>query len=230
MLRRRTRLLVAITGLIAGVAMVSPAAAGTGIGALFNLGRSNTVNRTTTLTGTTSGRILALANKGTGSALSLSTRVGQAPMTVTSSTRVTHLNADLLDGLDASAFVKGTGSLVSSRTTMVPVTILTPILEIAGFGEVQAGCGWSGFSNYSIWFQNGPDKATDLWVTYSPSSIAAFHALAPGGGTYISVLMEEASEVYRVTLGSPDGRMSELTVAGVLDGENCLLYASAFGG
>ena len=230
MLRRRTRLLVAITGLIAGVVIVSPAVAGTGIGALFNLGRANTVNRTTTLTGTTSGRILALAITGTGSALSLSTRAGQAPMTVTSSTRVAHLNADLLDGLDASAFVKGTGSLVSSRTTMVPVTALTPILEIAGFGEVQAGCGWTGYDNYSIWFQNGPDKATDLWVTYPATMSASFHGLAPGGGMYISVLMEQRAQEYRVTLGSPDGRMSELTVAGVLQGENCLLYASAFGG
>ncbi len=230
MLRRRPRLLVAITGLIAGVVIVSPAVAGTGIGALFNLGRANTVNRTTTLTGTTSGRILALANTGTGSALSLSTRAGQAPMTVTSSTRVAHLNADLLDGLDASAFVKGTGSLVSSRTTMVPVTALTPILEIAGFGEVQAGCGWTGYDNYSIWFQNGPDKATDLWVTYPATMSASFHGLAPGGGMYISVLMEQRAQEYRVTLGSPDGRMSELTVAGVLQGENCLLYASAFGG
>jgi hypothetical protein len=97
--------LVAITGLALVVA-ASPAVAGTGIGAIFNLGRTNTVNSTTTLTGKSTSRLLQLTNTSTGAALQLTTKSTVAPMKVNSSVVVTNLNADKLDGADAADLMK----------------------------------------------------------------------------------------------------------------------------
>ena len=68
-------------------------------------GVENTVNSVTTLVGTLTDPILRLNNKGTGPALDLKVEPGNAPMTVNSSTQVSNLNADLLDGRSASSFV-----------------------------------------------------------------------------------------------------------------------------
>lgn len=106
------------------------ALAGNGIGAVFNLGATNTVNKTSILAGSTAGAealfyngstastasgaaaygksALAPAflaqNVGGGPALGLHSGQGHAPLTVDSTTKVANLNADQLDGSDASAF------------------------------------------------------------------------------------------------------------------------------
>lgn len=92
--------LVAATVMMAGTAL-----AGTGIGAVFNLGRTNTVNSTTTLTGKASGRMLQVTNKGSGPALGVTVQAGKAPLTVNSTGKVTNLNADALDGSHSTDFV-----------------------------------------------------------------------------------------------------------------------------
>jgi hypothetical protein len=89
--------LAVILALVLGLA--STALAGMGVGAPFNLGQTNTVDRVSTL-----------VNNGVGPALNL--RVGpvtatpannpEAPMRVNSQKVVTHLNADKLDGMHAS--------------------------------------------------------------------------------------------------------------------------------
>jgi hypothetical protein len=89
--------LAVILALVFGLA--SAALAGVGVGAPFNLGQTNTVDRVSTL-----------VNNGVGPALNL--RVGpatatpannpEAPMRVSSQKVVTHLNADKLDGKNAS--------------------------------------------------------------------------------------------------------------------------------
>ncbi len=84
------------------VLVTSTALAGTGIGGVFNLGKTNTVNRTSILTGKTTGRVLQVTSKGTGPALGLNVQAGKAPLTVNSSTRIANLNADLLDGIGRS--------------------------------------------------------------------------------------------------------------------------------
>lgn len=83
--------------LVAGTAL-----AGSGVGKIFNLGVTNTVDATTTLSGTASGTMLQVTNQGTGPALSLGVQSGKAPLAVNSSTRVVSLNADILDGKHAS--------------------------------------------------------------------------------------------------------------------------------
>lgn len=84
---------------------VTTAMAGTGTGSIFNLGRSNSVNNTSTLKGRTGGRMLQLTNSGSGAALGLNVEAGKPAFTTNSSVRVANLNADLLDGMHSHDLV-----------------------------------------------------------------------------------------------------------------------------
>jgi hypothetical protein len=98
--------LAVILALVLGVA--TAALAGTGVGATFNLGRLNTVNQISRLVGSTDNPMLRVDNNGAGTnatALDLQVEPGHAPMKVNSSTRVAGLNADQVDGKDASQFI-----------------------------------------------------------------------------------------------------------------------------
>ncbi len=93
------------------VLIAATALAGTGIGAVFNLGRTNSVDATSILTGSTAGRMLQVTNTSNGSgATGIGIRVstGKPPLVVNSTKKVAHLNADKLDGQDASAFLGAT--------------------------------------------------------------------------------------------------------------------------
>jgi hypothetical protein len=70
------------------------------------LGTKNQAPKTTTLKtlASVNGATLKLKKTGAGPAASFFTQAGRAPFKVKSATKVTGLNADLLDGLDASAF------------------------------------------------------------------------------------------------------------------------------
>jgi hypothetical protein len=110
------------------VLSASAALAGTGVGGIFNLGQANTVNTSSSLSGSTSGAQLAVSNSSTttgnygllvngkslspalvaanstGPAARFTGASGSAPFQVGSNHKVSNLNADLLDGLDSSAF------------------------------------------------------------------------------------------------------------------------------
>lgn len=90
------------------VGLATAALAGTGVGATFDLGRLNTVNRISQLVGSTNSAMLRVDNNNAGTnatALDLQVQPGLTPMKVNSSTQVTNLNADLVDGRSASSFV-----------------------------------------------------------------------------------------------------------------------------
>ena len=99
---------VVLGAVVATVVQMSVAAlAGTGMGAVFNLGQTNKVNAPSALKGATSGRNLVITNTGTGAGLGITVRAGKRPIIVNSSAgKATNLNADKLDGLDSTAFVK----------------------------------------------------------------------------------------------------------------------------
>ncbi len=106
---RATVFLVGLAVILAVVFGVATAAlAGTGVGATFNLGKKNTVNRISSLVGSTDSAMLLVDNNNTGTnatALNLQVEPGHTPMRVNSTTQVASLNADFLDGKSASAFV-----------------------------------------------------------------------------------------------------------------------------
>jgi hypothetical protein len=71
-------------------------------------GRTNeVVDRVTALAASLAGPVLRLTNQGTGPALDLRVKTGVPPMKINSGAKVAQLNADLLDGKDATAFLRG---------------------------------------------------------------------------------------------------------------------------
>jgi hypothetical protein len=89
------------------VGLASTALAGTGVGARFDLGRTNTVKAISSLVGSVAGPSLKIDNNSTGTgatALGLRVEPGKPPMTVNSSTKVEGLNVDSLDGRDSFDF------------------------------------------------------------------------------------------------------------------------------
>lgn len=117
------------------VLSASAALAGTGIGGIFNLGQSNTVNQTSGLSGSSSGAQLAVSNTSTstgnyglrvngasatpalvahnsaGPAALFFSPTSAAPFAVNSTRKVTNLNADLLNGIGSRGFVQGQGKV-----------------------------------------------------------------------------------------------------------------------
>lgn len=114
--------LALVMALVVGVA--TAALAGTGIGAPFNLGKINTVNRISQLVGAPDNAMLRVDNNSAATnatALDLQVEPGHAPMRVNSSTQVPNLNADKLDGKDFRAFgaaevIDGSGPLPREAT------------------------------------------------------------------------------------------------------------------
>jgi hypothetical protein len=102
--------LAVVLALVLGIATAALAAVP---GDPFRLGQVNSIDRVSTLVGSTAGAMLRIDNNGSGPALGL--QVGSttdpnantvAPMTVNSARKVNYLNADSLDGKDASSFLE----------------------------------------------------------------------------------------------------------------------------
>lgn len=84
----------------------SKALAGTGVGAVFNLGQANSVDALSRLVGSTTSSMLRIDNNGTGSALQLLVEPNRPPLTVSAGAgKATNLNADKLDGNNGTAFL-----------------------------------------------------------------------------------------------------------------------------
>ena len=127
--------LAVILALIAGVA--STAFAGTGVGARFDLGKTNTVSAVSKLVGSVSGSSLVVDNNSTNAAataLDLQVEAGKAPMKVNSAAKVANLNADKLDGMDA-------GQLKGFSTLRVSTTDVNTFAGANGFGFASCQTG-----------------------------------------------------------------------------------------
>jgi hypothetical protein len=212
--------------LVAAIA-VQPVLAGTGLGAVFNLGRTNTMNGATTLRGNAATRILQVTNTGTGPALALSTKSTVPPMTVSSSTKVAHLNSDLLDGIDSTGFIQGSGKLSRGRLTEPLNSGNSAILAVAGFGSIEASCGVSGVPNYRLFWRNSSGGAVDLW--YGEGSVT-YVSPASGSGAYVAPIDQATDRVVRIVEGLPSGQMVRVTVAAHAGVGGCVFYAEATAG
>ena len=96
---------LALVIILAGTAL-----AGTGVGAVFNLGRTNAVDALSILTGATASSMLRVTNTGSGTALDLRPGSGKPPFTTTSDVKVPNLNADRIDSLDSSTLQRRVAS------------------------------------------------------------------------------------------------------------------------
>lgn len=91
------------------VGLVSTALAGTGVGARFDLGKTNTVNAVSKLVGSVAGPSLLIDNNSTvvgATALELQVEPGKPPFKVNSTTEVQGLNVDSLDSKNSSDFLQ----------------------------------------------------------------------------------------------------------------------------
>jgi hypothetical protein len=138
---RGTALTVGVAVMVALVLGVATTAlAGTGVGAGFQLGKTNTVDAITRLVGSVAGPSLIIDNGSTGTgatALDLRVEGGKAPMKVNSGTKVANLNADKLDNLDSSAFARP--DIVNYATLLGDGTLLMKSSHVVSASRTSTG-------------------------------------------------------------------------------------------
>ncbi len=158
--RRKFTVLAVATALTLGTA--SAALAGSGVGGVFNLGVTNTVNAITKLTGSVAGSSLQIVNNSTNAAataLNLQVATGKPPLKVNSTTKVANLNADQLDELSANQISRGTTNGGDTFTLVTGTSLETnpQLLHNTDITAPQAGAlliSWSSYKRCS-----GPDIA-----------------------------------------------------------------------
>jgi hypothetical protein len=139
------------------LATASVAVAGSGVGGVFNLGQTNTVNAITKLVGSVTGASLVVDNNSTGTgatALDLQVEPGKTPMKVNSTTKVANLNSDQVDGKGANALLRvasftGASPLATgtSNGTVATTTINAPA---SGFLVITAGSDLSNLEESAV--------------------------------------------------------------------------------
>jgi hypothetical protein len=147
-------------------------------GGNFILGRANTANKTTALTGSpTSGAALSVTNSTAGlAAAAFHSSSTAQPFTVSSATKVTNLNADLLDGFDSSALQK-TSDLV--RMDSVVNFGSTASWNIGPYITVYAQCtGSAGNSSFTQLLLNNTPGAGQ-WTSGEITSVGATNPATP---------------------------------------------------
>ncbi len=183
--QRHRRSLVVASLVTVGVAVTSQTGAVAAVKSVV-LGGKNSSSTTTSL------------SNPKGVPLALAAGAGKAPLTVNSSTKVTKLNADALDGLDASAFARTngrTGYVGSERNEPAMCPRGTKLTGGGGFSvdetttpESSLPLHYSGpaFSDDGLplansWQVFGPSNGTDysLAVCYDPTGKLMAGALSP---------------------------------------------------
>ncbi len=137
--RGKVAVLAVVTALT--LVMASAAWAGSGVGGVFNLGVTNSVDAITTLVGSVAGPSVRIDNNSTNAAaraLDLQVEAGKPPMTVNSTTKVAKLNSDSLDG-KSSEQLSRVGQMATGATLA-----LTPSLQTYG-GQLSITAPASGF-------------------------------------------------------------------------------------
>jgi hypothetical protein len=160
--------LALVLALIFGVATM--ALAGTGVGGVFNLGQTNTVNAVTKLVGSVAGPSLQIDNNSTNAqatALDLQVEPNKPPMKVNRTTKVTNLNADLLDGKDSSAIGRELWAVVGSNGSFVRgngvngTAKLQTGAYVVEFNRSVVGCAYTATTSNGSAGPTGVDEGTD---------------------------------------------------------------------
>ncbi|MEU0815205.1 hypothetical protein [Streptomyces mirabilis] len=179
------------------VAGTGTAAAATG--GTFVLGRSNAATTVTSL------------SNSNGTALSLSSKTGTPPLAVSSSTKVTRLNSDSLDGLDSSSFQRKTigscttalksigqnGATTCATAPKLTTTIVTAqISNLGGSAKCPSGTVLTG-GGYQLPFQGDPAKHD-----YVRQSAPTQSGIGGAYDTWTVVLDPTAASNYQVNVPS----------------------------
>ena len=226
----------------AAVIAITGAASGSGIGAVFNLGKTNKVNATSSLTGSTKNSMLSVTNSGAGTALSLQVAKGKAPFSVNSSKRVANLNASLLDGFPVSQLVRGGGHTRSFGFSMSTSQNTTQeLLEIPGFGTLTAFCSSNSGGIASVTFTPGSQTIDEFTASLTSTQVISLRTLTLSPNTPITLTELSNSAIndqwlqptFRYTTGSGDSTltfMATVEIIAQVAGPNCDFDASAITG
>ncbi len=143
------------------VGLASTALAGTGVGARFQLGQTNTVNAITKLVGSVAGPSLQLDNNSAdanATALDLQVEPGKAPMKVNSDAHFANLNSDKLDGKSANE-IGVNGRLIVSNSSQSSSASPKGVGVACPPGKVLVGTGYD-INGGSVGTQ--PNEVTDV--------------------------------------------------------------------
>jgi hypothetical protein len=219
---------VVLVVIVSATTVISTAAlAGTGIGGVFNLGTTNTTNASTVLQGSTTGqqlRVVNTATTGTGiTGIGIHTAANEPPLAVNSTTRVNHLNADLLDGITSAAFVAGGGRIVSSRLASPISDTTSTLLAVPTFGALEATCQSTGF--VLAWInRTSPSTALDVWIAHDGVTDFVTQAAFNDGNKLASHV--QGDELFTEQVGRT-GHTATITTAAHWSVTGCVFHAQA---
>jgi len=197
---------------------------GTGVGGVFNLGATNSVNKVTVLKGTASTPLLRVMNDGTGAALSLQVKnPGTAPILLDaeSTGKVAHLNADMLDGKDSTEFIGGKGAVVSRAVAMGPGGV-----SVVLFGPSASDVRWQ---IAYVCPNNLADNGTYRILANFPGPLNLFFDEGGADPEYIALPnnveitrpANKAGEWAHLQMQSPDGWIADIDVFSVHRATDC---------
>ena len=208
-------------------------------GGNFILGKSNSAGATTVLSSTPrSGAALSLTNATSGLPAAAFKVISAAPFTVNSKTRVNNLNADLLDGLDSSAF--------ALSSNIVPIDDLdfnagtTPRWDIGPDFSFEADCYMSGTTSRldEIVLNNAPGtmngSVSELLIAPPASLVPEADPFSIGSGTtgVVQGLASPSGDSYgsnTATIITRDdtGETITLTIAAYVRAGGCEIMGTA---
>ena len=202
-------------GVLALWLVLSSGAAYAITGGKLILGKANTADQTTTLTGSqATGETLAVANTTLGQpAVSFKVYGTPAPFTVNSTGKVAKLNADLLDNLDSTSFLAANGKAVDSdKLDGLDSTAFTTGTgknswggATVGFGTTSTFAGDTGSHPYTLQFLcpvsgtgNGQWQIQD--PVGAPSIVVFDHKLSTSGAD--DMTYANPGHQYQIPLGA----------------------------
>src|SRR4051794_21160073 len=180
--RHRSTVLIAV--------MVALSSSGTAAAVSYVvLGGSNHAATTTALTSGVNGPVLKLTNMNASNGanaggLAITVPAGRAPMTVNSGVKVTNLNADKLDGIDASQFARGSHvTVLSNRRVLANGDTDVLLLTLPSLGVLKAYCP-SGDASATIYWINTTSASIDEWDGWVTTATLDARIASPGNGLY----------------------------------------------
>jgi hypothetical protein len=217
---------VVLVAIVSSSTVVSTAAlAGTGIGGVFNLGTTNRTNASTVLQGSTNGPQLRVVNDArTGTGIGIRTATNQPPLAVNSQRRVDNLNADLLDGQSAAAFVAGSGQIVSARREATIPGANSVVLAVPTFGTVEGTCQATGFG-LSWRNRTNPGTRLDVWVVEA-GGVTRFVQQATTGTVTNLAIDVKGDETFTEQVGRP-GHTATIVESAHWTPAGCIFAAQA---
>lgn len=188
-----------IAAFLLALALAPTSLAGTGVGAVFNLGQTNSVNVPTTLTGTVDSRMLQVTNTNTGTgaggisvvnssttapsvrarntgggpALALFTPNNTPPIVTNSTGLVANLNADRLDGKSSTDFLRSSTFRAESPVdigTALGDGTFTKLLFCPAGSRLLSG-GPANLSGTSVMVESFPDGSGGWKARIHPNGL-----------------------------------------------------------